>query len=193
MSRAAGNPWEVPAEELLRQEARLSGLRADPAFPDDPYVLITLREAYKALAEGNAAIGALLVDEAGQVVQVGRNRMFVPRFRSDLHAEMDVLTEYEQRAAAGHTLKGFTLYTSLEPCEMCMIRLINSGVSRVYFAAKDDKGKTDKRQEWAPHWQRLGEKQEFAPARCTPEFREISWQLFQLGAPRTTHLLLARR
>jgi cytosine deaminase len=184
---------EIPAEALRQLEARITRLAADPAMPDDPYIILTLQEALAALHEGNAAIGAILVDGAGQVVQVGRNRMFYPRFRSDLHAEMDVLTAFEEWAEAGQTLKGYTLYSSLEPCEMCMIRLINSGVSRVYFAASDEKAKTTRRQEWAPHWQRLGEKQEFAPARCSPEMRELGWQVFVMAAPRTTEKLLARR
>jgi len=184
---------EIPAEALHQLEGQINSLTADPALPDDPYIIISLKEALAALQEGNAAIGAVLVDEAGQVVQVGRNRMFYPHFRSDLHAEMDVLTAFEERAEPGQTLKGYTLYSSLEPCEMCMIRLINSGISRVYFAAPDEKAKTTRRQEWAPHWQRLGEKQEFSPARCSVEMRELGWQIFAMAAPRTTEKLLARR
>jgi cytosine deaminase len=184
---------ELSAEEMRRQEERVKALRADPAFPDDLFIILTLQEAVQAMLEGNAAVGAVLVDPAGRVVQAGHARMFFPRFRSDLHAEMDVLTEFEQRAPEDQTLKGYTLYSSLEPCEMCMIRLINSGVSRVRYAAGDEKGKTQRRAEWAAHWRRLAEAQEFSPAQCAPALREIAWDVFAATIERSTARLLARR
>jgi tRNA(adenine34) deaminase len=184
---------EIPAETLAEFQARIDRLSPDPAHADDALVIQTIQEAWAALQEGNAAIGALIVDPEGRVVQSGHNRMFHPKFRSDYHAEMAVLTDWEERVEPEQTLKGYALYTSLEPCEMCMIRLINSGVSRVYYAAKDDKGKTDRRDEWAPHWQRLAANQVFAPADCTPELRELAWQLFVTAAPGITEKMMARR
>ena len=172
---------------------RLERLTPDPARVADPYILVTLKEALTGVLEGNAGVGAVLVDPAGQIVQAGHARMFYPRFRSDLHAEMDVLTEFEQRAGEGQTLRNYTLYSSLEPCEMCMIRIINAGVTRICYAAKDDKAKTDRRGEWAPHWQRLAAAQEFARAECSPEMADLAWQIFVLGAPRHTEKLMARR
>jgi cytosine deaminase len=178
---------------LARLASQIEGLKADPARVDDPYVIVTLQEALAGAREGNAAVGAALVDPGGYVAQAGHARMFHPRFRSDLHAEMDVLTAFELRAADDQTLRGYTLYSSLEPCEMCMIRIINSGVTRTRYAAPDEKAKTSRRAEWAPHWQRLAAAQEFAPADCSPALAELGWQVFALAAPRHTEKLLARR
>jgi len=184
---------EISPEDLQNYAAQVKALAADPAYADDARVLLTIQQAYNAMAEGNPAVGAVLVDGEGRVVLEGRCRVFYPQFRSDLHAEMDVLNEFERNAAPAQTLRGYTLYSSLEPCEMCMIRLITSGISRVLYAAKDAKGKTDRRDEWADHWRHLAEKQEFAPAQCAPRLRELAWELFAATGPRSTAKLLARR
>ena len=81
-------------------EKRVDYFNPDPEYRDDQFALITLKEAITAAREGNYGIGACLARESGEIVQRGHNRVFVPYFRSDLHAEMDVLTRYEEKIKA---------------------------------------------------------------------------------------------
>lgn len=163
-------------EEL---EERIVSLVPHPEYPHDKFIIITLREAIAAAKEGNFGVGAVLVRENGEIVQRGHNRVFNPYFRSDLHAEMDVMTKFEERFKNIETMRGFTLFSSLEPCPMCFLRLIISGVGKVYYAAMDrDGGMVQRREHLPPEWKGLAKRQEFGLARCSPELSEIALQIF---------------
>lgn len=177
-------------ESLKKLEERVESLT--PEYPDDTFVLATLEEAIAAAKEGNFGVGAVLVNTDGEIIQRGHNHVFNPHFRSDLHAEMDVMTKFEERFRNVKSLKGYTLYTSLEPCPMCLTRLITSGVSRVYHAAPD-KDSGMRLQNLTPVWVQLAGEQEFAPARCSPELSDIALQVFLVTANESTRRLQERR
>ena len=106
--------------EALPAEVRnaLLGLRDEAEAlpderPDDHHSRLTVVDAVETGLEGNASIGALIADPDGRVLLRERNRMFFPRFRSDLHAEMTLLTRYENEHAPEADLRGHTLVTSL--------------------------------------------------------------------------------
>ena len=92
-----------------------------------------LAQAALALAEGNLPIGAAIVHE-GKVIATGRNG--VESGRNDTqHAEMVAL---QSAAEFLFTHKReCTLYTTLEPCMMCLGALINTGIGRVVYATND--------------------------------------------------------
>lgn len=162
--------------------------------PDDPHSRITVVEAIETGLQGNASIGALIADPDGRVVLKERNRMFFPRFRSDLHAEMTLLTRYENEHAPQADLRGHTLVTSLEPCEMCTIRIINSGVTNTLYVASDlGKGGITGPNRLAPHWARLAEPLNFAAADCSPRLAEISLSAFEATFGGVSEKLMARR
>ncbi len=179
-------------EPLKRLEEKVESLAPHPEYPDDTFVMATLEEAIAAAKEGNFGVGAVLVNTDGEIIQRGHNHVFNPHFRSDLHAEMDVMTKFEERFKNVKSLKGYTLYTSLEPCPMCLTRLITSGVSRVYHAAPD-KDSGMRLQNLTPVWVQLAGEQEFAPARCSPELSDIALQVFLVTANESTRKLQERR
>jgi cytosine deaminase len=169
---------ETRFQELLEE---VQSFESDSGYSEDPFVLVSLEEAIAAAQEGNAGVGAILVDPEGNIAHRDRNRMFYPYFRSDFHAEMVLLTNYEEQIKGAHTLKGYTLYSSLEPCEMCMIRIINSGVSNVYFAGIDaGKGAVNGPHQLADHWKELSARQEIRQANCSPRLAEIGLEVFLL-------------
>jgi len=161
-------------------ENRVDYFNPDPEYRDDQFALITLKEAIAAAREGNYGIGACLARENGEIVQRGHNRVFVPYFRSDLHAEMDVLTRYEERIKAQRSeVEGLVLYTSVEPCPMCLARIITSGVKKVYYLAPDPNGgMVHKFKDLPPIWLKIAEGREYASAQCSPELKEIASQVF---------------
>ncbi|MDL5503021.1 MAG: nucleoside deaminase, partial [Candidatus Methanoperedens sp.] len=101
------------------------------ACPDDKYVWLKNVLALKGVDSGNFGVGCILVDFHGNVVVQGHNEVFNPYFRSDRHAEMVVMDEFEDTHRDIPMIQGFTLYTSLESCPMCFVRLITSGVNKV--------------------------------------------------------------
>jgi tRNA(adenine34) deaminase len=96
-----------------------------------------LEQATKCLATKDVPVGAIVVDENGKTVGVGRNQ------REELnnplaHAEIQAL----QNAAENHgnwRLDNCTLIVTLEPCTMCAGAIVNSRMRQVIFGADEPK------------------------------------------------------
>lgn len=162
--------------------------------PHDAAARQAIREAIEGGLEGNSGVGCVILDPGGQILVSERNRVLVPRFRSDLHAEMSALNVYEDTHTDGGDLRGHTLVTSLEPCEMCTIRIITSGVTTTLWVASDiGKGGITGPNTLAPHWARLAETQNFAPADCSEELSDISLKVFTATIGGVVERMMARR
>jgi len=175
-------------------EKRISRYQPDPHYVDDVFVLVTVREGLLGGRERNGGIGACLVRKAtGEIVERGHNSQYEPYFRSDLHAEMALLNRYEDRVRKTRSrdpkdptyrnprsMEGLVLYTSVEPCPMCLGRIINAGIKEVYYAAPDiDGGMARRFQDLPPSWKAMARGMVIAPARCSPELQEIARDLFR--------------
>lgn len=120
----------VSPEHLIDLKARFEHLRAE--FRGEIGPIYCLEQALLALEAGNFGVGACLVSPSGDVVESGRNLVFQPRFNSMAHAEMVLLNRYEEMGGSPASL---TLYTSLEPCVMCLARIMMARVRSVVFLA----------------------------------------------------------
>jgi tRNA(Arg) A34 adenosine deaminase TadA len=105
---------------------------------DEPWRL-ALTLAWEAYVGGNIGVGAVLTDPRGRIVAAGRNRVSdkdAPpgRLRSTFiaHAELDVLGQLMPGDYRYHTL-----WTTLEPCPLCLIAIVTSNVGSIAFAATD--------------------------------------------------------
>jgi tRNA(Arg) A34 adenosine deaminase TadA len=162
--------------------------------PHDAIARGAIGEAIEGGLEGNAAVGCLIVDPDGQVLVSDRNRMLAPTFRSDLHAEMSAINIYEDSHPDGGDLRDHTLITSLEPCEMCTIRIINSAVTTTLWVASDlGKGGITGPNSLAPHWARLAEPLTFGQADCSKELSDISLKVFTTTIGGVVEKMMARR
>lgn len=168
---------------LTDLEARFARVSAEGApHRDQRLGIVACREALAAAKEGNYGVGAVLVDPKGQIVARGQNSVFFPRFRSDLHAEMVVLNAFEERHPHSEHMRGYTLLCSLEPCPMCLARLLVAGVQTVKFLARDGLGgMVDDRRSFPEAWQRLWQRQEFVPADVSDELRRFALDVFLLN------------
>jgi len=193
-SFAQENRRQAWLAELNEIEKQVNAFVPDPAYPDDPFILVTLKEAIAGSREENGGIGACLVREAtGEVVERGHNRQFEPYYRSDLHAEMDLLTRYEDRikairpggrgnpsTAETRKMGGLVLYTSVEPCPMCLTRIINTGIKKVLHATPDQTGGMSQRMSGLPpFWQNMAKNNVYKAANCSPELSTIARRLFR--------------
>jgi tRNA(Arg) A34 adenosine deaminase TadA len=135
-------------------------------YPDDSFIWFTNILALKAVDDGNFGIGCILTDGNGNTVAQGNNEVFIPYFRSDRHAEMVVMDKFEDTNPDVHKREGYTIYTSLESCPMCLVRLITSDVDKVLYAAPDSRsGMVSRMAEMPSLWIELYEGKVFFPGR----------------------------
>jgi tRNA(adenine34) deaminase len=175
----------LSTNSLEKLEERIASFNPDPKYRDDKAAVIALKEAVAAAREGNYGIGSCLIHEAtGTVMQRGHNRVFKPYFRSDLHAEMDTLTRYEEKVKAQTAkVEGLILYTSLEPCPMCLARIITSGIKKVYYLAPDaNGGMVHRYKSLPPIWQEIARGRIYESAQCSPELKDIALEVFHFSS-----------
>ena len=130
---------------------------------------VVMAEAWAAYGAGSYPIGACIVDEAGEVLARGRNRLGEERQVDGLisghrlaHAEVNALLALPE-LSRDETLK-LTLVSSTEPCPMCLGAMVMSRVRRLAYAAADP---------WAGHTDALKQtfyyRQTDIPMTRTPE------------------------
>ena len=99
------------------------------------YMRIALEEAERGAAEGNVAVGSILVS-AEKVVARGRN-LVTSTSDPTAHAETVALRNAGEQL--GHTdFSELTLYTTFEPCPMCCGAILASGVHTLVMGARHD-------------------------------------------------------
>ena len=96
-----------------------------------------LSAAGDAADAGDVPVGAVLLDDDGEIVAVDRNR------REELadptaHAEMLVISK-RARELGDWRLIGHTLVVTLEPCAMCAGAAVWARLERIVYAAPDPK------------------------------------------------------
>jgi tRNA(adenine34) deaminase len=96
--------------------------------------------AWEAFGAGTVPVGAVVVNESGTVVARGRNRIFetaAPRGQLAgtrlAHAEVNALAQL----LPTERHHGSTLYTTVEPCVLCVAATSLATVGRILFAARD--------------------------------------------------------
>lgn len=96
-------------------------------------MLTALSQARLALEAGNMPIGAAIVHE-GRVIALGQNAIDRPP-NDTHHAELSAIQSIAPFLAEH---KGqCTIYTTLEPCMMCLGAIINVGIQSIVVGAAD--------------------------------------------------------
>ena len=103
---------------------------------DERWMQVALREAEKALEEGESPVGALVVTEE-QVVGRGYNRVETLNDPT-AHAEILAIGAAAEQLGSWR-LPGCTLVVTLEPCTMCAGAIVLARLDRVVFGAYDPK------------------------------------------------------
>ena len=101
------------------------------------YMQEALREARRALEEGEIPIGVVVVSPRGDIIGRGHNLTETLRDVT-AHAEMQALTAAAD-AIGGKYLTDCTLYVTVEPCIMCAGALGWAQVPRIVYGCGDEK------------------------------------------------------
>ena len=104
---------------------------------DEKMMRYALTLADKAEALGEIPVGAVLVDDSGNIIGEGWNLSIV---QSDptAHAEIIALRNGAKNIQ-NYRLLNTTLYVTLEPCTMCAGAILHSRIKRLVFGASDYK------------------------------------------------------
>lgn len=192
--REIGSRAALKNEKIIYWKNWLQLYNFHPECKDDTYAWLTDVLALRSVDSGNYGVGSIITDAKGEVVTLGHNLMYSPSFRSDLHAEMVILNDFEEKNPQITTLKNYTLYTSLESCPMCLVRLISTGINRVFYVSSDPiGGMTDSINLLPPLWKELSEPQVFAKARCSKDLSNAAIAIMLINADELLDILRKRR
>lgn len=102
-----------------------------------PAMRRALREARKAYDDGEIPVGAVVLNETGDVIGTGHN----DRERStDPTGHAEIVAMREAAAVLGEwRLSGCTLVVTLEPCTMCAGASVQARLTRLVYGAVDPK------------------------------------------------------
>lgn len=103
-----------------------------PATQEDERLM---KLAIAQAAEGDFPFGTVIVRD-GEVLMAGRN-LGIQEHDPTAHGEMVAIRRFLAKYGP-EKLKGTTLYTSGEPCVMCMGAILWCGIGRVVYAASID-------------------------------------------------------
>jgi tRNA(adenine34) deaminase len=107
---------------------------------DEIYMLGAYAVVYNDWQDGSGQkrghnIGSVLVDPNGKIVNWARNCNAVLS-NGTQHGEVRLMLGYLNRVG-GYTLKGYTVYTSLEPCAQCSGMMILTNIARTVYGQTD--------------------------------------------------------
>ena len=84
--------------------------------------------------------GAVIVDKEGNIISTGNNQVLSSK-DSTAHAEVVAIREACKKLNT-YDLSDYILYTSCEPCPMCLSAIIWANIKEIYYACtREDAGK----------------------------------------------------
>lgn len=98
---------------------------------DMGFMEMAAKIAEENIDRGGGPFGAVIVNPQGEVVSTGANSVTLDNDPT-AHAEVNAIREACRRLGS-FSLKGCTVYSSCEPCPMCLSALYWAGVSRIFF------------------------------------------------------------
>ncbi len=191
--------FDQDKHDLTSLEQQLNSFTPNESFPHDAFVKVSVEQALIAAKEGNIGVGGCIVKD-GKILFADRNRQFVPTFKSDRHAEMELLNSLEEKLADEKqpNMSGYQLFSSWQPCPMCTLRLVTSGVNKVFYPELEsdsaDQAEQTSLEVLPPVWQHLAnERQHFGKATCSQELIDLAAKIFFATAGDALETISQRR
>ena len=102
------------------------------------YMDLALKEAEKAKEKKEVPVGAIIVNELGEVIAKAHN-LVETKNNATCHAEKLVI-EKALKIMNSRYLDNCDLWVTLEPCVMCAGLIKQTRIKRLYYGAEDKKG-----------------------------------------------------
>ena len=99
------------------------------------FIEIAISEAKLALLKDEVPVGALIVNREGKILAKTGNKN---KELNDptAHAEIMAIRKACNKIKSNRLL-GYSIYVTLQPCEMCLHAILNARISRLYYGASD--------------------------------------------------------
>jgi tRNA(Arg) A34 adenosine deaminase TadA len=164
-------------------EKYLTSFQPRKQYPDDIYAKEAVLQAFYSFKEGGYGIGAVLADPKGIIIFKSHNSQ-IQKHRSDLHAEMTLLTDFEESPISKEYMNmftykpGLTVYSSAEPCPMCFIRLSSARVNTKYCCPGPDDGMANRVDCLPSSWRDLAHKYPCVKDKSSPMLQKLAHLMF---------------
>lgn len=168
---------------LNKLNSFLSDFKPSAEYSDDVYARSANIQALKSVMQGGYGIGSVLIDQQGKIIEEAHNSQIQER-RSDLHAEMALMTKFEDSWHGKKYMNmyvykpGLTVFSSAEPCPMCFIRISTAGADTKYCTPGPEDGMASRIDFLPPDWKAMAMKQKVSLGDCSPVMQKISHLLF---------------
>ena len=96
-----------------------------------------VKEAKKGWLKGEVPVGAILIDQYGNIMSRDHNRC-ISLNDPTAHAEILVIRK-AAKLLENYRLTGTTMITTIEPCLMCMGAIMNARLAALVFGSFDPK------------------------------------------------------
>ncbi len=95
------------------------------------YMRMAIKEAYRGINAGHGGpFGAVIVKD-GRVIAKGHNEVL--RYRdATCHGEVQAIRRASKKLGT-HNLSGTEIFTTGEPCPMCLGAIMWAGIDRIYY------------------------------------------------------------
>lgn len=106
-------------------------VQGDPAEKQTEYMAEAVREAYAGIRQRDGGPFGCVIVKDGVIVGRGHNRV-LRKHDPTCHGEMEAIRDACSRLNT-HNLSGCTLYTTAEPCPMCLGGCLWANIQQVYY------------------------------------------------------------
>ncbi|HEV7700451.1 MAG TPA: tRNA adenosine(34) deaminase TadA [Pyrinomonadaceae bacterium] len=104
---------------------------------DEDWMRHAIDLAREAEQRGEVPIGAVIVNEQGEMLAAASNRT-IGDVDPTAHAEL-LAVRIAATRIGNYRLTGCTVYSTIEPCAMCAGALVNARISRLVYGAADER------------------------------------------------------
>jgi len=181
-------PWGIKADDPVnvifqKIQTFLTAFQPTAQYPDDVYAKAANQQALKSVLQGGYGIGSVLINQDGKIIAAAHNSQ-IQKHRSDLHAEMTLLTDFEESRISKQYVNiyvykpGLIVFSSAEPCPMCFIRINTTGADTKYCTPGPDDGMASRTDFLPPAWKEMALKRKVSLGSCSPVMQKMSHLLF---------------
>lgn len=124
----------IGADIRFSRPIRAQGLIEPPAAAyraEDPFMQLAIDEARMGIHNGEGGPFGCVIVKDGAVVGRGHNRVLAKN-DSTWHGEIAAIREAEKNLST-HDLTGCVLYTTGEPCMMCLAACLWAKIAHIYY------------------------------------------------------------
>lgn len=95
------------------------------------YMLEAIKEAYLGINNNHGGPFGCVIVKNGKIIGRGHNKVLLNK-DATCHGEMEAIRDASSNIGS-HDLSGCELYTTGEPCPMCLCATMWANISKVYF------------------------------------------------------------